>query len=560
MAGTGLYPRRAWSPAIIFVAVWALAMLWTTAAHAATCPAGASMQIVAHPDDDLLFQSPDVLHDIQAGKCVRTVYVTAGERTADMEHITSREFGVQQAYARMAGVADTWTTSDAGIAGHSIPLVTLAARPNISLVFLRLPQSEWGDPDLPTDETVKNLWLGKVSQMSADDGSSTYTKSNLTATLTSLMNAFQPTTIRAQDYLGSFGDGDHDDHHAVAYFAHAAHLAYAPTHTFIGYLDYATENNPQNVSGADFTNKKNAFYAYLAWDEGPCGLPPDCGTNEYTQWLGRQYIVGKEPADAGVPTPPSPDPITTVTSPTAGQTVYRTINVAATVVDHSGSGIWLTAFRVDSPSADATNVDYASPFGFSLDTTKLSDGQHTLYVRAADNAGNVGPDATITFTVDNAHAPPPGPPPPSPDPITTVTSPTAGQTVSGKVNVAATVVDHSGSGIWLTAFRVDSSSGDPAAVDYESPFGFSLDTTKLTDGQHTLYVRSADHAGDVGPDATVTFTVDNAHAPPPGPPPPSLDPITTVTSPAVGQTVSGTINVAATVQDQSGSGIWLTAF
>ena len=38
------------------------------------------MQIVAHPDDDLLFQSPDLLHDVVGGKCVRTVFVTAGER------------------------------------------------------------------------------------------------------------------------------------------------------------------------------------------------------------------------------------------------------------------------------------------------------------------------------------------------------------------------------------------------------------------------------------------------------------------------------------------------
>ncbi len=37
------------------------------------------MAVVAHQDDSLLFLSPDLLHDIQAGDCVTTVYVTAGD-------------------------------------------------------------------------------------------------------------------------------------------------------------------------------------------------------------------------------------------------------------------------------------------------------------------------------------------------------------------------------------------------------------------------------------------------------------------------------------------------
>ena len=41
---------------------------------AAGCPQGTTLNIVAHQDDDLLFLSPDLLHNIQAGRCVRTVY------------------------------------------------------------------------------------------------------------------------------------------------------------------------------------------------------------------------------------------------------------------------------------------------------------------------------------------------------------------------------------------------------------------------------------------------------------------------------------------------------
>src|SRR6188472_3148233 len=75
-------PRhRLWRVASILVVAWGVLMLQAATTQAATtCPTGATMNVVAHPDDDLLFQSPDLLHDVQSGKCVRTVYVTAGER------------------------------------------------------------------------------------------------------------------------------------------------------------------------------------------------------------------------------------------------------------------------------------------------------------------------------------------------------------------------------------------------------------------------------------------------------------------------------------------------
>src|SRR5215208_1332751 len=134
-------------------------------AHAdAACPAGATMNIVAHPDDDLIFQSPDLLHDVKAGKCVRTVYVTAGER-GDTDLMLTREAGIKAAYANMAGVANSWTTADAGISGHPMPLFTLGGAPTVSLVFMRLPEGFWGDDGTIRDETLKNLWQGSVSQI-----------------------------------------------------------------------------------------------------------------------------------------------------------------------------------------------------------------------------------------------------------------------------------------------------------------------------------------------------------------------------------------------------------
>jgi hypothetical protein len=102
-----------------------------------------------------------------------------------------------------------------------------------------------------------------------------------------------PDTIRTQDYAGAFGDGDHADHHAAAYFARAAHVDYAAPHTLIGYMGMATEGAPQTVFDSDLTAKTQAFCAYAAYDSAPCGAPPDCGTTSYGDWLTRQYTIGQ---------------------------------------------------------------------------------------------------------------------------------------------------------------------------------------------------------------------------------------------------------------------------
>jgi LmbE family N-acetylglucosaminyl deacetylase len=510
---------------MIFVAIWALAMLWTTAAHAsAACPAGASMQIVAHPDDDLLFQSPDVLHDIQAGKCVRTVYVTAGER-GDEVAMNQREEGVEAAYAMMAGVANSWTTADAGVPTHPMPLVTLSGRPNVSLVFVRLPEGTWGDGGTVRDETVKNLWLGNVSQMTADNGSSTYTKSDLTATLSALMRALQPDTVRTQDYVGTFGDGDHDDHHATAYFAQSAHLSYGTSHTFVGYLDYATEDNPQNVFNSDLTTKTNAFYGYLEFDSAPCGDPPNCGTNEYSLWLKRQYTVGTESGGGPDTTPPT---ISGVVPADGTTNVLPTATVRANFSE-----------AVDPATATTTTFALVGPDGTRVPASVTASGStvnlqptaqlatSTNYVATLtggssgikDFAGNpLGADYTWSFTTGAPDVTPP---------TTTLTFPAAG----GAYNSAGWTAGCSPTGLCGTA--ADSGSGVQSVQVsiYRastnrywngSTFGSTTErwstatgTTSWTyglgipgQGSYTVRVRATDGVGNLSSPTSTTFIYD----------------------------------------------------
>lgn len=261
---------------------------------AATCSKGTTLNIIAHEDDDILFLNPDLLHDIQNGKCIVTVFVTAGDDNQGNIYWLSREEGAKAAYAEMAGVSDSWNEIDAGVAGHSVPVFTLAGNSSISLIFMRLPDGNIDGSGFSNNnfESLQKLWQGNIGVIHPVDGSFSYSKSDITNTLSYFMNVYNPDQIRTQDYVGSYGDGDHSDHHTVGYFAKSANQNYTKAHTFTGYLDYQISNYPANLSGTDITQKQNAFFAYTPYDSSVCQTPSQCSGQNYGQWLLRQYISG----------------------------------------------------------------------------------------------------------------------------------------------------------------------------------------------------------------------------------------------------------------------------
>jgi len=288
-------PPRSSRPHRIATGITALSVLGTLvlalagiagAAETVPCPAGATLNVVAHPDDDLFFLSPDLLHDIAAGRCVRTVYVTAADDNSDASYWRGRERGAQAAYSQMAGARDSWARSDIRVAGHLIHLATLADRPSVSLVFMRLPDGfiKGGGGSRNGHESLQKLYTGAIPSIRTVDGQPGYSSAELTATLTALMTTFAPDTIRTLDFVGQFGDGDHSDHHAVAYFARAAQERYPAEHVFTGYQAYGIVHTAENVSVADGAAKESAFLAYAPKDASVCVVhqPPD--------WLARlQY-------------------------------------------------------------------------------------------------------------------------------------------------------------------------------------------------------------------------------------------------------------------------------
>jgi hypothetical protein len=90
------------------------------------------------------------------------------------------------------------------------------------------------------------------------------------------------------------------------------------------------------------------------------------------------------------------NPIVTITSPSSGSTLSGTATVSATVAGKTS--ITQVQLLVDG-SAQGTLT--AAPYNFSLNTTTLANGSHTIAVSALDSSGNTG-SSSVTVNVSNA--------------------------------------------------------------------------------------------------------------------------------------------------------------
>jgi LmbE family N-acetylglucosaminyl deacetylase/NOL1/NOP2/fmu family ribosome biogenesis protein len=275
-----------------------------------------TMFVVAHEDDDLLFQSPQLLEDIEDGDCVRTVFLTAGDAGMSESYWKGREAGSRAAYAEMAAVANTWTASKITANSRKIQLETLNGNSNVSQVNMRLPDgSNPGTGYTSTgNQSLAKLWrsqhsepagLTPISQINAIDGSASYDYEDLIETLSALIAEFEPDVISTQDYVGKFGEGDHSDHIATAYFTNLADASYRDEHVLVSYMDYQTRFQAQNVFPPLLETKSQVYLTYAAHDPQTCQTLEQCNQipfQEYGEWFKRQVVKDESAvphADAG---------------------------------------------------------------------------------------------------------------------------------------------------------------------------------------------------------------------------------------------------------------------
>jgi len=219
-----------------------------------------------------------------------------------------------------------------------------------------------------------------------------------------------------------------------------------------------------------------------------------------------------------------------ITAPGAGATVSGA-SVPVTFTTNGGATT-AAQISIDGGAFSLTGITNANPGTYTLDTTGLTNGTHTIQVK--DTVGGITSySPTFGVIVNNT--------------VTMViTTPTSGQAVSGSLTIAATT---NGGANTAAFYQIDGGTWTAIATAWN--------TTTLTDGSHTVQVK--DTVGTVtGYSGNVTVVVNNNNTP-----------TFSFTTPAPGTTLAytttttGTYTVsnfdASTVQYSVNGGAWTAA-
>src|SRR5438128_7745348 len=123
-------------------------------------------------------------------------------------------------------------------------------------------------------------------------------------------------------------------------------------------------------------------------------------------------------------------------------------------------------------------------------------------------------------------------------PTVAITAPANVATVSGTVTVSATASDNVG--VVGVQFKLDGANlGSEITV---APYTLAWITTTASNGSHTLTAVARDAAGNTATSSSVTVTVFNDSTPP----------AVSLTAPANGATVAGTVTISANATDNVG--------
>ena len=191
-----------------------------------------------------------------------------------------------------------------------------------------------------------------------------------------------------------------------------------------------------------------------------------------------------------------------------------------------GRKIWTITRMVEEWLANP-----ASNFGLLLnsDATKLAD--HWRYFASMQHPEpNLRPYLRLRFVPPTAVDTTP--------PTISITTPTAGTSVSGAITLNASASDNVG--VSSVQFQMD--GVDVGVQATTAPYSTTLNTAATANGSHTLRAVARDEAGNSQTSSAVTINVANDVTPP----------SVSITAPGNGASVVGTINVNATASDNVG--------
>jgi len=214
-------------------------------------------------------------------------------------------------------------------------------------------------------------------------------------------------------------------------------------------------------------------------------------------------------------------PVVTITSPASGATLTGTTNITFTSTDNVG----VTAITVAAGTSTVCTLA-GTATSCSWNTAQVANGAYTITVTGRDAAGN-SLAVTRNVTVSNTDKTAPG---------VTITAPAANATVTGSVAVTFAASDSVG----VSSITV-SAGGTTICKLPGKATSCAWDTTKASNGTHTITVQAKDAAGN-SQSAARAVTVNN-------PTPDSVKPSVSFTTPLNGSTVKGSVTVGMTSSD-----------
>lgn len=158
-----------------------------------------------------------------------------------------------------------------------------------------------------------------------------------------------------------------------------------------------------------------------------------------------------------------------ITEPPDGSRVSGIVNIS--IFSNNREDISHCKLQVDGKDID---WDYSAPFGFAWNSKYCEDGQHTVKV-TGHSKDNISPTETATSTVtsDNEELL---------RPYLSITSPSEGETISGTITIKTDATEDNFNYIYS---YIDN---EHKQWDDRPPYKFTLDTTVLSNGTHTIKV------------------------------------------------------------------------
>ena len=263
----------------------------------APLPAASRVNLVAHPDDDLLFMQPDLWTALHRGDGVVTVVVTAGQARNDLPYAEGRERGLQYAY-QVAAEATGWDCGTIAIADHLAEhCAATGTKGPVSLVYLGLPD---GGPPGDFPGSLLSLWSGEVDHVeTVARRPQRYTEPDLIDVLAEVIRQARPAQVYTLDVVATHGL-DHSDHMLVGAAATRAVAAAHSPAPIVSFRGYNVTSEPINKPDVLYDAVSIMMRGYGACTEkcGTCGQHVCSGISEYHEdLLRRRYATSLRGTD-----------------------------------------------------------------------------------------------------------------------------------------------------------------------------------------------------------------------------------------------------------------------